>query len=287
MVMGSCEPFIVTQSILRCRACTSGLSMLKTLSDSRMSTLNWCVPDSSLAARFTLGERYEASILSIDPMAPSMPHPTCRPKPSVTRYPGIASWILGLSVILRSTSLAWTSMLARMKDLTASSAMSPTGLLMSASSSRRHTSRNESPMFLLGAPWLSWQARCTMSAMVLTKSIVSSWRHSVHALKLRTMAKPKMACILRPATKVEVVMPSVAMLLSLLSTSAPASPKAIWISLPNLRSARSTNPVSNSSMPVLCDSSMGASGFLLSRSTSLAILPMGPMTSRSASRWKK
>ena len=29
----------------------------------------------------------------MEPIAPSMPHPTCRPKPRVTRYPGIASCV--------------------------------------------------------------------------------------------------------------------------------------------------------------------------------------------------
>ena len=40
---------------------------------------NCLVAASNLAAVFTCGERYEASILSGDPMAPSMAHPKCIP----------------------------------------------------------------------------------------------------------------------------------------------------------------------------------------------------------------
>ena len=61
--------------------------------------------------------------------------------------------------------------------------------------------------------------------MVLTKSMTSSCRHSVQSVKARMMAKPKMACILRPAT-MGLTAPSLSMLF-LPMISDPASPNAI------------------------------------------------------------
>jgi hypothetical protein len=43
--------------------------------DKRMRVPNWPVAASSLAAMFTFGERYEASILKKEPIAPSIAQP--------------------------------------------------------------------------------------------------------------------------------------------------------------------------------------------------------------------
>jgi len=43
--------------------------------DISIGHINCLVAASSLAAIFTLGERYDASILKNDPIAPSMAHP--------------------------------------------------------------------------------------------------------------------------------------------------------------------------------------------------------------------
>jgi len=42
------------------------------------------VVPSNLADKFTLDERYEASILNSEPIAPSIDHPICSPDPSFT-----------------------------------------------------------------------------------------------------------------------------------------------------------------------------------------------------------
>mmetsp|Transcript_19087 Transcript_19087/g.48197 ORF Transcript_19087/g.48197 Transcript_19087/m.48197 type:complete len:215 (+) Transcript_19087:663-1307(+) len=211
------------------------------------------------------------------PMAPSIAHPTCSPKPMVTRYPGSLSWILGCSVILRRSSDACTSRHARTKDLSAESAMVPIGPPMSAPSGSRHAMRNASPMFLLGAPSFSLTALCTMSAMVLTKTMTSSCRHSVQSVKFLTMAKPNMALIFLPAI-MGFRSPSAPRFFPMISL--PASPNAIWRSFPNFFRARSTKSVSYSP-PSL--SSMRARGLWDSPCTSLAILERGRMTSLSAS----
>mmetsp|Transcript_25149 Transcript_25149/g.48964 ORF Transcript_25149/g.48964 Transcript_25149/m.48964 type:complete len:242 (-) Transcript_25149:1245-1970(-) len=215
------------------------------------------------------------------PIAPSIAHPTCSPKPMVTRYPGSLSWILGCSVIFRSSSEACTSRQARTNDLRAESAMVPMGPVMSAPSGRRHAMRKASPMFLLGAPSLSLTARCTMSAIVLTKTMTSSCRHSVQSVKFRTIANPKIALILRPAI-IGFRSPSAPRFFPMISD--PASPKAIWRSLPNFLSARSTKSVSYSPPS---DSSILARGFVDRPCTSFAILERGRMTRRSASFWKR
>jgi hypothetical protein len=44
----------------------------------------YLVAASNLEAIFTLGLRYEASILNSDPIAPSIPHPICNPYPIFT-----------------------------------------------------------------------------------------------------------------------------------------------------------------------------------------------------------
>ena len=56
-----------------------GLSCLTNSSLRRNMVWNCLVAASNLAAVFTCGERYEASILSGNPMAPSMAHPKCIP----------------------------------------------------------------------------------------------------------------------------------------------------------------------------------------------------------------
>jgi len=42
----------------------------------------------------TFGLKYDASILYYDPIAPSMAHPTCKPKPISTEKSGILDLIL-------------------------------------------------------------------------------------------------------------------------------------------------------------------------------------------------
>lgn len=60
----------------------------KSLEISR-GTPNYLLLDSNLAAIFTFGLKYDASILNSEPIAPSMPQPECSPYPILTLYPGI------------------------------------------------------------------------------------------------------------------------------------------------------------------------------------------------------
>mmetsp|Transcript_8794 Transcript_8794/g.19446 ORF Transcript_8794/g.19446 Transcript_8794/m.19446 type:complete len:399 (+) Transcript_8794:363-1559(+) len=305
MSIGSEEPFTVTRSTARHSARTWGESMSANFSDMRISTSNCSVALSRRAARFTFGERYDASIFSIDPIAPSMAQPTCRPKPIVVRYPGRRSCILGCSVNFRRSSAACTSRHARTKLCRARSATvgSLPSLWLAGSpslSSRslpnecdcwragvgggsvmRQAIRKASPMFLLGAPPVSLTARWTIAAMVFTKTITSSCRHSVQSAKLRTIENPKTAVILRPAI-MGLRSPSAPRLFPMISD--PASPNAIWSICPNFWRALSTKSVSNSP-PSACSSF--SRGLCERFWTSRAILARGRMTRRLASLWKR
>mmetsp|Transcript_28015 Transcript_28015/g.53044 ORF Transcript_28015/g.53044 Transcript_28015/m.53044 type:complete len:209 (-) Transcript_28015:1191-1817(-) len=67
---------------------------------------------------------------------------------------------------------------------------------------------------------------CRMWAILLTKSMTSSWRHSVVSVKLRMSQKPKMDWILTPSPNRD--MPEESDLLRFFAMiSAPASPKPI------------------------------------------------------------
>ena len=50
------------------------------------------VCSSSKLQVLTFGLRYEASILNLDPIGPSIAQPTCKPIPSLTWYLGITDY---------------------------------------------------------------------------------------------------------------------------------------------------------------------------------------------------
>merc|ERR1711991_288205 len=73
--IGTLEPLTVTRSSRRQSCCTPGEKSSYIASEIRKVTPYCFVAASNRAAMFTFGDRYEASIFIVDPMAPSIAHP--------------------------------------------------------------------------------------------------------------------------------------------------------------------------------------------------------------------
>mmetsp|Transcript_9700 Transcript_9700/g.22090 ORF Transcript_9700/g.22090 Transcript_9700/m.22090 type:complete len:223 (-) Transcript_9700:1532-2200(-) len=100
------------------------------------------------------------------------------------------------------------------------------------------TSRNASPMFLLGSPWDRITQPCSSRATLLTSLTTSACSSSVRTVKFRMSQKPKKALTMEPGRFVaSAVMAPVARLREI--TLAPASPNPSW-----RRRARLKRPLS-------------------------------------------
>mmetsp|Transcript_32211 Transcript_32211/g.108464 ORF Transcript_32211/g.108464 Transcript_32211/m.108464 type:complete len:219 (-) Transcript_32211:1702-2358(-) len=84
---GTVDPLTATTSTMRQKLRAAAESSSAKKPDMRRGAPYMCVAASRRAAVFTLGERYDASILNRDPIVPSMAHPTWSPKPMRTRKP--------------------------------------------------------------------------------------------------------------------------------------------------------------------------------------------------------
>ena len=72
-------PFRVTLSITLSFS-RAQRSHVVNISERSICVWNCDVEEAKRAAMFTFGDRYDASILNFEPIAPSMAHPTCMPK---------------------------------------------------------------------------------------------------------------------------------------------------------------------------------------------------------------
>jgi hypothetical protein len=152
-----------------------------------------------------------------------------------------------------------------------------------------HTSRKASPMFLLAAPPCRETSVCTMEAIELTNSMISSCSTSVVSVNWRMSQKPKMAMTLRPGT-MGLRSPPDLMLSAI--TSAPASPKPtdrreqiLVMECSRMRVSSCLPPAP--ALPAALATAWCASGFWLTLFTLFTMRSMGCRTSSSVSRMKR
>mmetsp|Transcript_549 Transcript_549/g.1418 ORF Transcript_549/g.1418 Transcript_549/m.1418 type:complete len:369 (-) Transcript_549:1643-2749(-) len=238
-VMGLLLPLTMMTSMARQSLRTPGESSIAKSSLISRLQPNCFVAASRREAMLTFGDKYDASILYSEPIAPSMAQPTCRPKPMDTwkslpmrarmssrsqnclsRGERLsATWMTTKAASARSARCATLSRFSSGRLAAASSRLS--GLEASCVGSFQ-TSRKASPMFLLAEPPCSETSMCTILAMLLTNSMTPSCSTSVASVKRRMSQKPKMAHILWPGT-MGLRSPPLRMFSA--TTSAPASPK--------------------------------------------------------------
>jgi hypothetical protein len=82
--VGLIDPFTVTLSMYLVNLYIAGVKFTYKSLEINNGIPNYLVPASNLAAIFTCGDKYDASILNSEPIAPSIPHPECRPYPIFT-----------------------------------------------------------------------------------------------------------------------------------------------------------------------------------------------------------
>jgi hypothetical protein len=102
----------------------------------------------------------------------------------------------------------------------------------------RQTQRNASPTFLFGAPPVATAAPCTIAAIVFTKAMTSSSRHSVASVKRRTSQKANAPRTRRPGIMGSNGLLESARLAEMMSR--PASPRLDLSRLPTLSSVKMT-----------------------------------------------
>jgi hypothetical protein len=77
--MGSVDPLKVTLSMYLVNFFNPGVKFAWKSLDISKGIPNYLVPASNLADIFTFGDKYDASILNYEPIAPSIPQPEWRP----------------------------------------------------------------------------------------------------------------------------------------------------------------------------------------------------------------
>lgn len=97
-------------------------------------TPNYFVAACNQLARLTLGDKYDASILWSDPIAPSIAHPRCKPNPIFTLKSLTQRNKIGLSAYFDKFGLYSIKIIHCKKLRRANSHLADTGLLKSANS---------------------------------------------------------------------------------------------------------------------------------------------------------
>lgn len=154
--LASCDKYSYISSVIR-----SGISY-------------FLVESLSADARLTCGDRYVASILKLDPTAPSIPQPMCRPNPISTLNMGIFSIIISssfyssISLFLLSFAIIFKKQIKAMSEIEFTVSDDANLIVLLSISSRISESgnfqmvRNESPVFLFGDPQNSSTVECTI-----------------------------------------------------------------------------------------------------------------------------